>query len=63
VSFRGLDVAGRRLFRRLGLLDVPDFAAWVAAALLDSSVAGPGSSPSGWWTPGYWRWSAATPAA
>jgi DNA-binding SARP family transcriptional activator len=39
VSFRGLDVAGRRLFRRLGLLDVPDFAAWVAAALLDSSVA------------------------
>jgi len=35
LSYRGLGEEQRRLFRRLGLLDAPDVAAWVAAALLD----------------------------
>jgi DNA-binding SARP family transcriptional activator/tetratricopeptide (TPR) repeat protein len=35
LSYRGLDEPGRRAFRRLGLLDAPDFPAWVAAPLLD----------------------------
>ncbi|MGP3983516.1 AfsR/SARP family transcriptional regulator [Streptomyces sp. KR80] len=39
LSCRGLDEQQRRLFHRLGLLDVPDFAAWVGAALLDATVA------------------------
>jgi DNA-binding SARP family transcriptional activator len=39
VSFRGLDSEAQTLFRRLGLLDAPDFAGWVGAALLDIPVA------------------------
>lgn len=35
LSYEGLGDAARRAFRTLGLLDAPDFAAWVAAALLD----------------------------
>ncbi len=35
VSYRGLADGQRRLFRRLGLLDAPDVASWVAGALLD----------------------------
>ncbi|TYB71038.1 tetratricopeptide repeat protein [Nonomuraea sp. PA05] len=35
VGYQGLTGPARRLFRLLGLLEVPDFAAWVAAALLD----------------------------
>jgi tetratricopeptide (TPR) repeat protein/transcriptional regulator with XRE-family HTH domain len=38
LSYRGLDPAARLLFGRLGLLQAPDVAAWVAAALLDSPV-------------------------
>ncbi|MPZ64213.1 MAG: tetratricopeptide repeat protein [Pseudonocardiaceae bacterium] len=34
LSYDGLDEPGRCAFRRLGLLDAPDFAAWVAAALV-----------------------------
>ncbi|MBP2367862.1 AfsR/SARP family transcriptional regulator [Pseudonocardia parietis] len=37
LSCAGLDPDARRAFRRLGLLAVPDFAAWVVAALLDVS--------------------------
>lgn len=39
LSYQGLDPQARRLFRRLGLLAAPDFAAWAGAALLDSPVA------------------------
>lgn len=39
LSYRGLGPAARRLFRRLGLLDAPDFAGWVCAALLDLDLA------------------------
>jgi tetratricopeptide (TPR) repeat protein/transcriptional regulator with XRE-family HTH domain len=39
LSYRGLDEVQRRLFRRLGLLEAPDVAAWVAGALLDRPVA------------------------
>ncbi|WP_344487255.1 AfsR/SARP family transcriptional regulator [Nonomuraea monospora] len=35
VGYQGLTGPAQRLFRLLGLLEVPDFAAWVAAALLD----------------------------
>ncbi|WP_283137200.1 AfsR/SARP family transcriptional regulator [Rhizohabitans arisaemae] len=35
LSYVGLAPRTRMLFRRLGLLQAPDFAAWVAAALLD----------------------------
>jgi tetratricopeptide (TPR) repeat protein/transcriptional regulator with XRE-family HTH domain len=35
LSYQGLGQAQRRLFGRLGLLDAPDVAAWVASALLD----------------------------
>lgn len=38
VSYVGLDSKARRLFRRLGLLEAPDFAAWAGAALLDVPV-------------------------
>jgi DNA-binding SARP family transcriptional activator len=38
LSFHGLDADARTLFRRLGLLDAPDFAGWVGAALLDVAV-------------------------
>ncbi|MFE7511056.1 BTAD domain-containing putative transcriptional regulator [Streptomyces sp. NPDC057540] len=36
VSYRYLDPDAARLYRLLGLLAVPDFTTWVAAALLDS---------------------------
>ncbi|WP_019633014.1 ATP-binding protein [Actinomadura atramentaria] len=36
VGYRTLDARTRRLYRLLGLLDAPDFAGWVAAALLDA---------------------------
>ncbi|MFI9115016.1 AfsR/SARP family transcriptional regulator [Streptomyces venezuelae] len=35
LSYRHLDRNAARLFRRLGLLGVPDYTAWVGAALLD----------------------------
>ncbi len=38
LSYRALEPAARLLFRRLGLLQAADAAAWVAAALLDTSV-------------------------
>lgn len=38
-TFQSLDVAAKTMLRRLGLLDVPDFAPWVGAALLDITVA------------------------
>lgn len=34
-SYQRLDETTRRAFRRIGLLDAPDFPAWVGAALLD----------------------------
>jgi DNA-binding SARP family transcriptional activator len=36
-SYRLLNPDAAVMYRRLGLLDVPDFAAWVGAALLDTS--------------------------
>jgi DNA-binding SARP family transcriptional activator/tetratricopeptide (TPR) repeat protein len=39
MSYRELDPVAQRLFRRLGLLEAPDFAGWVAAAVLDSAPA------------------------
>jgi DNA-binding SARP family transcriptional activator len=36
LSYRALPAAGRRLFRRLGLLGTPDFASWAGAAVLDT---------------------------
>ncbi|MFD9726984.1 BTAD domain-containing putative transcriptional regulator [Streptomyces sp. NPDC059072] len=36
LSYRDLTPATRQLYRRLGLLSVPDFAAWVGAALIDA---------------------------
>ncbi|MEU8377843.1 tetratricopeptide repeat protein, partial [Streptosporangium sp. NPDC048865] len=50
LGYSGLDEPGRTLFRRLGLVDTPDFAGWVAAALLDmgSHASGPpGAVPQG----------------
>ncbi|MFD7991522.1 AfsR/SARP family transcriptional regulator [Streptomyces mexicanus] len=38
LSYRYLSEEAARLYRRLGLLDVPDFAAWVGGALLDLDV-------------------------
>ncbi|MEY9875825.1 DNA-binding SARP family transcriptional activator [Streptacidiphilus sp. MAP12-33] len=38
MSYRYLSDKAARLYRRLGLLDVPDFTAWVGAALLDTGV-------------------------
>jgi tetratricopeptide (TPR) repeat protein/transcriptional regulator with XRE-family HTH domain len=38
LSYQALEPAARLLFGRLGLLQAPDVAAWVAAALLDTSV-------------------------
>jgi len=38
-SYEALDAEARRLFGVLGLLDAPDFPAWVPAALLDRAVA------------------------
>ncbi|MBA2471488.1 MAG: AAA family ATPase [Pseudonocardiales bacterium] len=37
LSYESLDVMARRAFRLLGLLEVRDFAPWVAAAMLDVS--------------------------
>lgn len=37
LSYRQLGAAHQRLFRRLGLLDAPDFASWVAAAVLGAT--------------------------
>ncbi len=39
LSYRGLRAEQQRLFRRLGLLDAEEVAAWVARPLLDCSVA------------------------
>ncbi len=39
LSYQGLAATQRRAFRLLGLLEVPDFAAWMLAALLDAPVA------------------------
>ncbi|GGT27410.1 BTAD domain-containing putative transcriptional regulator [Nonomuraea spiralis] len=38
LSYVGLEPAARRAFRLLGALEVPDFAGWVASALLDLPV-------------------------
>jgi DNA-binding SARP family transcriptional activator len=38
MSYGALSAGTRRAFRLLGLLDVPDFAGWVLAALLDAGV-------------------------
>lgn len=38
LSYDGLDLPARRLFRRLGLFDVPDFPAWMAAAVLGDGL-------------------------
>jgi DNA-binding SARP family transcriptional activator len=38
LSYRALDPAQQRAFRLLGLAPAPDFAVWVASALLDVSV-------------------------
>jgi tetratricopeptide (TPR) repeat protein/transcriptional regulator with XRE-family HTH domain len=38
LSYQALEPAAQTLFRRLGLLDAPEVTAWVAAALLDSSL-------------------------
>ncbi|MGH3380189.1 MAG: BTAD domain-containing putative transcriptional regulator [Actinoallomurus sp.] len=35
-SYEALEPSARRLFRRLGALDMPSFPAWTAAAILDS---------------------------
>lgn len=40
LSYRDLTPAARRLYRRLGLLGVPDFASWVGAALIDAGPDG-----------------------
>ncbi|HEX3781998.1 MAG TPA: BTAD domain-containing putative transcriptional regulator [Pseudonocardiaceae bacterium] len=37
-SYRRLDADGARMYRRLGLLDTPDFAAWTGAALLNTNI-------------------------
>ncbi|MFB4291531.1 BTAD domain-containing putative transcriptional regulator [Nonomuraea sp. ATR24] len=39
VGYQGLTLPAQRLFRLLGLLEAPDFAAWTAAALLDAPPA------------------------
>ncbi|WP_246281947.1 AfsR/SARP family transcriptional regulator [Fodinicola acaciae] len=39
LSYQGLTEPAARLFRLLGLLDSPDVAGWVAAALLDCAIA------------------------
>ncbi|MGC7094286.1 BTAD domain-containing putative transcriptional regulator [Amycolatopsis lurida] len=38
LSYRGLEERERRLFRLLGLFEVPDFPAWLAATVLDCPV-------------------------
>jgi hypothetical protein len=38
LSYEGRSEEEQRAFRLLGLLDAPDFAVWVAAALLDRSL-------------------------
>ncbi|TWD84907.1 DNA-binding SARP family transcriptional activator [Kribbella amoyensis] len=38
LSYQGLGPAAQTTFRRLGLLDVPHFAPWVAATLLDTEA-------------------------
>ncbi|MFD5029499.1 BTAD domain-containing putative transcriptional regulator [Streptomyces sp. NPDC058405] len=38
LSYRCLSPDTARLYRRLGLLDVPDFSAWIGAALLDTDL-------------------------
>ncbi|MFF5210737.1 BTAD domain-containing putative transcriptional regulator [Streptosporangium sp. NPDC000396] len=39
LSYEGLPERARQVFRRLGLIEAADFAAWTVAALLDASVA------------------------
>ena len=38
LSYNGLNPSQQRLFRLLGMLDVQDFSAWVAAAMLDCDL-------------------------
>ncbi|WP_268256532.1 AfsR/SARP family transcriptional regulator [Kitasatospora xanthocidica] len=38
LAYRELPSAARRMYRRLGLLTVPDFTAWVGAAVLDTTT-------------------------
>ncbi|MGW7052805.1 BTAD domain-containing putative transcriptional regulator [Streptomyces sp. NPDC054887] len=38
LTYRGLSAPTALLYRNLGLLDVPDFGAWVASALLDTDL-------------------------
>ena len=79
LSYQALEPAARLLFGRLGVLKAPDVAAWVAAALLDSSVeqateladrlvdAGllevAGRAPAGRSATASMTWSACTPAS
>lgn len=39
LSYRDLSESARRLYRRIGLLTVPDFAAWAAATLIGTGIA------------------------
>ncbi|MBC6457907.1 AfsR/SARP family transcriptional regulator [Actinomadura sp. HBU206391] len=39
LSYAGLDDAAKTMFRRAGLLDLPDFAGWAGAALVDATPA------------------------
>ncbi|WP_329084774.1 AfsR/SARP family transcriptional regulator [Streptosporangium sp. NBC_01469] len=47
LGYSGLDEPSRTLFRRLGLVETPDFAGWVAAALLDTGPHDTGARDSG----------------
>ncbi|MFB7647967.1 BTAD domain-containing putative transcriptional regulator [Streptomyces sp. NPDC056084] len=38
LSYRDLDPAAARMYRRLGLLNAPDFAAWAGASVLDTDL-------------------------
>ncbi|MEV5280524.1 BTAD domain-containing putative transcriptional regulator [Streptomyces sp. NPDC052811] len=38
LSYRDLDPAAARMYRRLGLLNAPDFAAWVGASVVDTDL-------------------------
>jgi transcriptional regulator with XRE-family HTH domain len=63
LSYRALPAQQQRAFRRLGLLEMPDFPAWVAAALLDLDPARARERSTGWSTPSCWRSSAKMPPA
>ncbi|WP_344917710.1 AfsR/SARP family transcriptional regulator [Streptosporangium oxazolinicum] len=47
LGYSGLDEPSRTLFRRLGLVETPDFAGWVASALLDTGPHDAGTHDTG----------------